>query len=88
MYVNIIADTYRITQNVVRLSKEDYRYIIYNQSYCTSLLYPGWEKGNERIDNINLNQVKRPLVVDVGAVNQRQINQSGKFLFFQISLIC
>lgn len=81
-YVNIIADTYRITQNVVRFDLEKYRYAIYNQSYCSSLIYPEWEKGDEIIDNTNIELVKRPLIVDVGAVNQRQINQSGKFVIF------
>ena len=77
-YANIIADTYRLTNNS-RLSVDIYRYHIYHQSYCSALTEPGWETLSSKEDN-NLDYIKKPLIVDVGAVNQRQINQNGKFI--------
>lgn len=78
-YANIIADTYRITQNAPT-KIEIYRYLMYRQPYFSSRLYPNWEE--DKKDDMNVDLVKKPMIVDVGAVNQRQINQGGKFIIF------
>jgi len=80
-YVNVIADTYRLTKNAP-MEIETYRYIVYKQQYFSSMIYPGWENDNNGIDDVNLDLLKRPIIVDVGSLNQRQINQSGKFIVF------
>ena len=77
-YANIIADTYRLTNNAIT-SIDDYRYVVYQQPYASTLLYRDWE--NDRDDKL-LECINRPLLVDVGAVNHRQINQDGKFILF------
>lgn len=79
-YVNAIADTYRITQNS-QMNVATYRYLVYKQVYFSSLQYPNWETDKKTPDE-NIELVKKPLVVDVGALNQRQINQNGKFIIF------
>lgn len=75
-YVNIIADTYRLTNNSI-MSIDEYRYKIYHQEYASSLVYKNWENDPE---DVLLSLINKPLLVDVGALNQRQINQDGKFI--------
>ncbi len=80
-YANAIADTYRITQNS-KTDMDTYRYHIYKQEYFSSLEYPNWENIKNQDDSHNMELLKQPIVVDVGSLNQRQINQSGKFILF------
>lgn len=75
-FVNIIADTYRLTNNSI-MSVDEYRYKIYHQEYASSLVYKNWE--DDQKDTM-LSLINKPLLVDVGALNQRQINQDGKFI--------
>ncbi len=80
-YVNAIADTYRITKNTPT-DIDTYRYHVYKQNYFSSLVYPDWENIHNQNDFYNMELLKKPIVVDVGSLNQRQINQSGKFIIF------
>ena len=79
-YANVIADTYRLTNNKI-MSFDDYRYLIYSQSYTSSILYPNWDK-DIRVDKENelLEHISKPMIVDVGTINLRQRNQTGKFI--------
>lgn len=77
-YANIIADTYRLTNNS-DTDIERYRYLIYHQDYASELLYPGWE--NDENDKL-LDRLAKPIIVDVGNINARQRNQTGKFILF------
>ena len=78
-FANIIADTYRLINNN-KTSVEEFRYKAFKQSYSSSLLYPDWEKEQDYSSFIV--SLQHPIVVDVGMVNQRQINQDGKFIIF------
>ena len=77
-YVNIIADTYRLT-NDLEIEIDQYRYLIYHQEYASGLLYSGWE--TDENDGL-IEKVSKPLFVDVGNINARQKNQTGKFILF------
>ncbi len=76
---NIIADTYRLTQNAI-VDIQTYRYLIYHQEYASTLIYPGWETEVDK--DTTMQQINKPLIVDVGVLNQRQVNQDGKFILF------
>lgn len=78
-FANIIADTYRLTNNAIT-SIKNYRYSFYHQHYAVSLIYPDWEK--ETDNDPYIDSLLKPMIVDVGAVNRRQINQDGKFIIF------
>lgn len=78
-FANIIADTYRLTNNAIT-SVKNYRYSFYHQPYAAALIYPDWE--NEIGIDPYIDSLLKPMIVDVGAVNRRQINQDGKFIIF------
>lgn len=80
VFVNIISDTYRLTNNAIT-HLDTYSYLVFKQPYASSLLFPEWETDPSRKD-ILVKLLQKPLIVDVGAVNQRQINQDGKFILF------
>ena len=80
VFANIISDTYRLTNNAIT-TLEKYSYLICKQSYASSLLYPNWEADLSKF-TIYIKMLQIPIIVDVGAVNQRQINQDGKFILF------
>ena len=82
-YANIIADTYRLT-NISDIDVDRYRYLIYHQDYASELLYPGWE--NDKSDKL-IERLGRPIIVDVGNINARQRNQTGKFILFPNKII-
>lgn len=77
-YANIIADTYRLTGNL-DTPLDRYIYKIYHQEYARSLIYPNWEKNNQ---SELLERLRQPIIVDVGNINARQKNQTGKFVLF------
>ena len=81
-YVNIIADTYRLTRNEA-ISFDEYRYLVYKQPYTSTIVYPNWEdrKGSVK-DTKLIESLRSPIIVDVGMLNQRQRNQNGKFIIF------
>ncbi len=77
-FANIIADTYRLTDNTV-IPVDLYAYKIYHQDYASTLVYHGWESSNHME---LLNKLSKPMIIDVGYINSRQQNQSGKFILF------
>ena len=54
-------------------------FLIYHQEYASGLLYSGWE--TDENDGL-IEKVSKPLFVDVGNINARQKNQTGKFILF------
>ena len=79
-YSNIIADSYRLINNAYT-NLDTYLSLINEQSYATRILYPNCEKKeNFKSDTIRI--LSKPLIVDVGIINQRQRNQDGKFILF------
>ena len=76
-FANIIADTYRLTNNGFT-NVDTYLDLVEKQTYANTLFYPGWEKEKEHI----ILNLREPLLVDVGIINMRQRNQDGKFLLF------
>lgn len=81
-FANIIADTYRLTNNA-QMNIDLYRYLALNQDYASTLRYPDWDIGKSALFwDQYLSILKKPLIIDVGYLNQRQINQNGKFIIF------
>ena len=79
-YANIIADTYRLTNNCI-ISVDTYLDLISKQIYSSHMFYPKWEDDTMFVNSLK-DQLSKPLIIDVGNINQRQINQSGKFILF------
>lgn len=78
---NVIADTYRLTENAITdISNLHYRAI--HRPYYTRLLYPGCETDSESGQKLLMSSMSRPIFVQVGSICDRQKNQCGNFLLF------
>ena len=80
-FANIIADTYHLTNNSI-VSVEQYLYLLFQQEYASTLLYPNWENNLDKAINEYLPILEKPMLIDVGVINPRQRNQTGKFILF------
>lgn len=80
-FANIIADTYRLTQNSFT-PLENYFYRAVKQNYAIILQYPNWETEHENSINSFRTKISRPLLINSIECSTRQKNQQGKFILF------
>lgn len=78
-FINAIADTARLEGNTIQ-DYNNFYYKITRQPYFSGEIAPDNEL--ERRAEIFRSVTTRPLIVDVGDISTRQINQQGKFIIF------
>lgn len=85
-YVNIVADTYRLTANAYT-SIETYYYRAIQQYYSIILQNRNWEKPSKASIHRFIQKFNRPLLVDGFDAIARQKNQHGKYYLFPNKII-
>ncbi len=78
---NIIADTYRLTENA-RTDLESYYYRGVKQDYAINLQYPNWEAEHKEAMIYFRNLIAQPFIVHSFENSTRQKNQQGKYILF------
>ncbi len=78
---NIIADTYRLTENALT-DLETYYYRGVKQDYAVRLQYPNWEIEHKNAIVSFRNSISQPTIVHSFESSTRQKNQQGKYILF------
>lgn len=78
---NAIADTATFSGNAY-MPLNTFYYRVSQQSYYVRRKYPDDSKYQEKVLERFCAAIKKPIIVDVGNITERQKNQQGKFIMF------